>query len=132
MEDALTRIWENLGGRIGGPMTLRLFLQPAMSIFFAVRDGMRDAREGNPAYLWAVASVPSHRRELLRNGWKSVSKVFFMALLIDFVYQIRVFERVYPGELVIVALLLALVPYLLLRGPVTRITRRSVHHGHAD
>src|SRR5437773_3203730 len=32
--DVLTRIWEDLISRIGGPMSLRLFLQPAMALFF--------------------------------------------------------------------------------------------------
>ena len=39
------------------------------------------------------------------------------------VYQIIVARFVYPGEVVIVALLLAIVPYLLVRGLVTRIAR---------
>ena len=41
----------------------------------------------------------------------------------DTVYQITVLKAFYPGEAAIVALLLAFVPYLLLRGPIARITR---------
>ena len=43
MEDTLARVWEHLIGRLSGPLTFRLLLQPAMSTLFAVRDGLRDA-----------------------------------------------------------------------------------------
>ena len=42
--ETIARGWENLLGRLGGPMSFRLLMQPAMAIFFAVRAGIRDAR----------------------------------------------------------------------------------------
>jgi len=50
MEEMLTRFWENLLGRVGGPMTFRIILQPIMAAIFAVRSGLKDAKEGKPAY----------------------------------------------------------------------------------
>ena len=44
IEDFLRRTWEDLIGRIGGPMSFRLILQPAMAIFFAIRDGLKGAQ----------------------------------------------------------------------------------------
>jgi hypothetical protein len=41
----------------------------------------------------------------------------------DAIYQATVLKTFYPGEAVIVAILLAFVPYLLLRGPVARVAR---------
>ncbi len=41
----------------------------------------------------------------------------------DLIYQVIEFKTFYPGEAVIVALLLAFVPYLLLRGPCERVAR---------
>jgi len=41
----------------------------------------------------------------------------------DVIYQYLVFRWFYPGEAVIVAFVLAFVPYLLIRGPVNRIAR---------
>jgi hypothetical protein len=38
----------------------------------------------------------------------------------------KVFKTFYPGEALFTALLLAFVPYLLLRGPISRIARRFV------
>ena len=39
----------------------------------------------------------------------------------DGVYQAIVLKTFYPGEMVLVAILLAFVPYLLLRGPFARL-----------
>ena len=62
---------------------------------------------------------------MLKNGWKSVGKVFILALVLDVVYQIIEQRFVYPGEAFIVAFVLAIVPYLVLRGLVTRVARRE-------
>lgn len=132
MEEILTRFWEHLGGRVGGPMTFRLILQPSVAAFLAVREGLRDARDGRPAYLWAVATNPGERRELLREAWRSVRRIALFAVAIDLVYQLRVFGRVHPLELVLVAFLLAVVPYVLLRGPVNRVARRVRSERAAD
>ena len=121
MEEMLTRIMENLIGRVHGPMSFRLVLQPLMAIVFAIRDGRKDAREGRVPYFWAIFTSPEHRRELLREGWKSVGKIFIIAIVLDAVYQYLVARWFYPGEALVVAIALALVPYILLRGPVNRL-----------
>jgi hypothetical protein len=41
----------------------------------------------------------------------------------DAIYQHLVFKTFYPVEALFIALLLAYVPYLLIRGPVARIVR---------
>jgi hypothetical protein len=41
MEDLLSRLLENLVDRVDRPMALRFLLQPAMAIFFGIRDGFR-------------------------------------------------------------------------------------------
>ncbi len=110
-------------GRVTAPMSFRLVLQPAMAILFAVRDGLKDVREGRPPYFFSVFTDPSHRRYLLGEGFKAVARVLGFAVLMDAVYQFKVFRWVYPGEALLVALILAFVPYLLLRGPVNRIAR---------
>ena len=125
MEDMLSRFFENLVARVSGPMHFRLVLQPLMAIIFAVRDGRKDAREGRPAFFWAIFTDPGHRREMLRSGWKSVGKVFVIAIILDAVYQYIELKWFYPGEALVVALILAIVPYLLIRGPVNRLSRRK-------
>jgi hypothetical protein len=61
---------------------------------------------------------------MIKDGWKSVGKVFILALVLDIVYQIIELRFVYPGEAIIVAFVLAILPYLVLRGLVTRLARR--------
>ena len=124
MDDIWIRVVENLQDRVTGPMKFRLLLQPIMAVIFAVLSGLKDARTGKPPYFWALVTDHSHRREMVRDGWKSVGKVFVLALVLDVVYQVLVQRFVYPGEAIVVALALAIVPYLIVRGLVTRIARR--------
>lgn len=105
-------------------MNFRLLLQPAVAILLAIRAGLADARQRRPAFLWGAVTNPAYRLELLREGWKDVSKVFILAVVLDAIYQFIVLRWVYLGELLIVAPALAIVPYLLVRGPVNRIRRR--------
>ena len=123
MDELLQRILENLGARIDGPLHFRVFLQPFMALVFASLDGLKDAKAGKSAYFWSLATTPSHRKELLRDGWKSFGKIFILALVLDLIFQIKVLGTVYPGELVVVALVLAVLPYVLMRGPANRIAR---------
>jgi hypothetical protein len=124
MEDFLARVWSNLADRVGGPMTFRLILQPLMASLLAFRAGLRDAREGRPPFLWTILTDPVQRAGLLGEGWKAIARVFFLAVIMDVIYQLIVHRWAYPGEVVIVAILLAVVPYVLLRGPVNRLARR--------
>jgi hypothetical protein len=124
VQEALVRGWENVIGRPDGPMNFRLIMQPAMALFLAVRAGLRDARDGQPPYLWTILSNRDRRRELLRQGWKDVRNLFIVALALDSIYQVIVHSMIYPLELLLTATMLALVPYALLRGLVTRIARQ--------
>lgn len=125
MEALIDWVWEHLVGRIDGPLKFRLILQPVMAMIFAVRDGLRDVREGQPPYFWAIFTAPERRGELIRNGWRSVAKVFILAALMDLIYQYLVLGWLYPVASLSMAFLLAIVPYLLIRGPLNRIMRRN-------
>jgi hypothetical protein len=125
MDDIWTRIAEHLMDRVTGPMKFRLILQPIMASIFAIKAGLHDARAGRPPYFWSLFTDPAHRVDMLKEGWKGVGKVFVLALVLDVVYQIIVMRFVYPGEALITAVILAIVPYLALRGLVTRFSRKS-------
>ena len=129
MEETLGRVWENLFGRVGGPMTFRIVLQPSVAVFVAIRAGLRDARNGAPPYLWTVFTDAGRRRALLLEGCKDVGRVFVVAIILDVIYQLIAQDSVYPGELLIVATMLAVVPYVAVRGPVTRIASRRRRRG---
>jgi hypothetical protein len=120
----LIRGWMNLVARVGGPMTFRLVLQPTVATLVAIRAGLKDAREGRPAYFWTLLTVRGQRFKLLREGWRAIFKVFILAVIMDVIYELFVLGWIYPFENLLVATLLAVVPYLLTRGPVNRLTRR--------
>jgi hypothetical protein len=122
--DQVSRAWGQLAGRIEGPFVFRFVLQPAVAAFLAIRAGLADARNGRDPYLWNVLSNPLERPQLIRDGFKDVSKVFVVAVLLDLIYQLMVFGWIYPIQAVLVAALLALLPYALLRGPVTRLAAK--------
>ena len=124
MRDMLMRILMNVTDRVGGPMTFRIILQPMMAALLAILAGVKDARAGRPPYFWTILTDPSQRADLLREGWKSIARVFFLAIIMDVIYQVIVLRWVYPFEVILVAILLAVVPYLLIRGPVNRVAQR--------
>ena len=119
------RIVENLADRVSGPMKFRFILQPVMASIFAILAGLKDARAGKPPYFWALITSPGHRVDMIKDGWKSVGKIFLLALALDVGYQIFVLHFVYPGEAITVAFILAIVPYLILRGPVNRLAAKK-------
>lgn len=121
MEEMFKRLWDNLIGRFTGPMNFRLIMQPLVAAGFAIWSGIKDARAGRPAFLWTVITDPAQRSTLLRSAWKDVGKVFILAVVLDAIYQVIQLHAVHLLELLIVAPTLAFVPYILLRGPVTRV-----------
>ena len=70
--ETIARGWENFVDRLGGPMSFRFLMQPAMAIFFAVRAGIKDARQNNPTFLGCALSNPSSWRARMRLSWKDV------------------------------------------------------------
>ena len=129
MDEVLARFWTDLVDRVSGPLSFRLILQPLVATAFAIRAGLEDARAGRPLYTKTVLTHPTHHLDMLREGWRTVVKVFILAALIDIAYQWIILRWVYPFETLFVSFLLACVPYLLIRGPANRIAM-AWHLGH--
>lgn len=104
-------------------MNFRLVIQPVMASVLAIRAGLKDARDGRPPFLWAAITNRAYRPELLRQGSRDVRNVFALAVALDGVYQFIVQRGVYVLELLVVPTLLAIVPYIIIRGPVNRLAR---------
>jgi hypothetical protein len=132
MTDIFTRVWENLTGRLDGPLHFRLIIQPTVAAVLAIRAGWKDGRAGKPAFFWTLLSHSGHRRELLREGWRDLGKLLTIATILDIVYQLMVHRGVYLLELLITITCLGIIPYILIRGPVTRIARRRTPATHAN
>src|SRR5262245_38617435 len=122
--NVVTRTLQEIAERPDGPMAFRFYLQPAMAMFFAIRDGLKDARSGRHPYFWALFTDIPHRQELIRDGWKSVGKIVILAIALDVIYTLVVLHGLRPIQTVIVACLLAVIPYVIFRGPVNRIAKK--------
>lgn len=127
MEELLSRLWDDLVGRVWSPMSFRFILQPTMAILFGIKDGLRFAREGRSFLLWGGPEDPVERRAQFLATWRSIGKVFVLAMVLDVLYQLIVLHWVYPLETLIVALVLAIVPYLSVRGLVNAAMRAWRH-----
>ena len=73
----------------------------------------------------AYLTDPADRPRLFRSALKDVGKVFIVAIVLDTTYQLMVLRWLYPVQVLVVAVACAVVPYILLRGPVNRIARAS-------
>lgn len=128
-DESLGRLWSDILDRPGGPMTFRFILQPAMAIIAALRDGAHDARLGRRPYFWALlhgVRDPQGRSGRLWEGIISTARIIILGVVMDTIYQWVVFKTFYPVQAGVIAILLAFVPYLLLRGPFERLARHWV------
>ena len=120
----LGRVWSDILARPGGPMTFRFILQPAMAVIAALRDGVNDARLGRTPYVWAIirgVHSAKGRSGRLWEGIISTARILILGVVMDTAYQWLVFKTFFPVQAAVIAILLAFVPYLLLRGPIERI-----------
>jgi hypothetical protein len=125
--ETFPRAWRNLVERASGPLSFRFILQPSMAAIAAIHDGIKDVRTGRSPYFWTVvrfwtvAHTRGERVERLREGLIATSRIILLGIAMDVIYQFLEFNTFYPVEALLIAMLLAFVPYLLIRGPVTRI-----------
>lgn len=120
----LRRFWTDLVGRPDGPMSFRFLLQPVMATLAAWKDGKADAATGRSPYFWTVLTDPARRGPRLAEGMRATGQILALGVAMDLIYQAIVLHHFYPTEALVIALLLAFVPYLLLRGPFARLASR--------
>jgi phosphate/sulfate permease len=120
------RFWSEILERPGGPMTFRFILQPVMAALVAFRDGAKDARLGRVPYLLSILRGTKSRSNLIWEGIVATARILILGIVMDAIYQWLVFKTFYPAEAAMIAILLAFIPYLLLRGPMARLAKRWV------
>ena len=118
------RIWREFVEGPNAPMGFRLILQPLIATLVAIRDGLEDARTGRSPYLWTVLRDQRRRVKRLNEGLNRTARIILLAVAMDTTYQVIVLKWFDPTEAVGIALLLAFVPYLVIRGPAARLARR--------
>ena len=109
------RFWADIFERLHGPMTFRFYLQPVMAALAALPDGIRDARLGHKSFFWSTWWDKSASAGRLREGAISTARVVLLGLSMDMIYQFKVLDRFYPVEALMMAVLLAVIPYFIFR-----------------
>jgi hypothetical protein len=111
-----------LFGRFEGPLNLRLILQPCIAAIFGYLDGTKDAKAGAPPYFWSVTNMQrEERRALIKHGWSRIGKVFILAFAFDCAFQYLTTKSIAILPSVLVATILAILPYLFFRGLINRV-----------
>jgi hypothetical protein len=102
-------------------MHFRLILQPLVAIALGIRDGLKDARAGRPAFIMDLIVRPEGRKRQLKQSLQAISKPLIIAIILDAVAQSLMFGTIYPGAAVFVGVVIMAVPYSLARGLTNRI-----------
>jgi hypothetical protein len=124
--EELDRFWRNIVARPGGPMAFRFALQPTMAGIAALRDGVRDARLGRFPYTITLIRDSEGRGSLFWDGIVSTARILILCVVMDIAYQWIFLGSFHPAEAALVAILLAFVPYVLLRGLIGRVARHWI------
>ena len=74
--------------------------------------------------MWGILTQPAGRAEAFRSAVKDVGRVFVMAVIMDTAYQLIALRGLRLLQVLVVAVACAIVPYVLVRGPVTFVARR--------
>jgi hypothetical protein len=118
------RLFEDMLAGLSGPGRLRFILQPAISLFLAIRDGVRDARSGSPPFLAALLSKRTHKPTLLLSALASIRDLVAMAILGDVISQFLIFRNIHPAAALLLGPVLIVIPYAASRGLANRLVRR--------
>jgi hypothetical protein len=114
---------KELPQRFTGPGRLRFILQPMIATVLGIREGLADAKAGNPPYLFGLLVGAGRRRELLRSGAAAIGTLLAMGIILDLVFQLVVYRSVHPGAALLVGPILICFPYALSRAVTTRVAR---------
>jgi hypothetical protein len=117
------RFVDDMVARLHGPGRMRFIFQPTVAIILGARDGVKDARAGNPPFLSALVFPRTSRRELVRSGLASVRDLVAIAILLDVVSQFLIFRMVHPGAALLLGPVLIAAPYAFSRAAANRIAR---------
>ena len=114
---------EDLPKRLAGPGRFRFILQPLMAIILGILGGLADARAGRPPFLYGVLFHRDLRGELVRSGFKTVTNLLLMGILLDAVFQWVILGISHPGAALVVGPVLIVLPYALARALSNRLAR---------
>ncbi len=100
---------------LSGPGNLRFVLQPLIAILLAIRDGRNDAKSGTPAFLAEMVSGSGPRGATLKVSMKATLMPFSVAVILDSILQIVIFDVWRLQWALVVGLFLVGIPYVVVR-----------------
>ncbi len=100
---------------LSGPGNLRFVLQPLIAILLAIRDGRNDAKSGTPAFLAEMVSGSGPRGATLKVSIKATLMPFSVAVILDSILQIVIFDVWRRQWALVVGLFLVGIPYVVVR-----------------
>lgn len=120
-------IAEGIIARIVGPMSLRFVFQPLVGLLLGARDGVRDAKAGEPPFIFDLIVNRENRRIKLASLFTSLSKTIIIAVVLDLIAQYFIFGQVRITGALAVAVIILIVPYSLARAITNKvITKRKL------
>ncbi len=122
------RFVDDMVARLHGPGRLRFIFQPTAAIVLGARDGVKDARAGEPPFLWGLVFHSADRPGLLRSALVSVRDLVAVAILLDVASQFLIFRMVNPFAALLLGPVLIGLPYACSRALTNRIVRRRPPH----
>jgi hypothetical protein len=115
---------EGLDARMTGPGKFRFILQPVMSIGLGIRDGIADAKQGNPPYFIRILFKGGDKVAALKSGLKKAAFPLGLGVVLDLVFQWLIFHFLYVIPALLAGTLLVAFPYSVARGVSNRVARR--------
>ena len=110
---------------VTGPGNLRFVLQPLIAILLAIRDGRNDAKSGTPAFLAEMVSGSGPRGATLKVSMKATLMPFSVAVILDSILQIIIFDVWRLQWALVVGLFLVGIPYVVVRSISNRLFSRN-------
>jgi hypothetical protein len=118
---------QRLIAQLTGPMHVRFILQPALAIILGIRDGIHDAKEGKPAFLWDLLTNTAGCKGQLKSAVRRLLIPLIVAIVLEAIAQHLLFDQVRILRAVVLGVTIIGLPYSLARG----VTNRMVcAHGH--
>jgi len=107
---------------VGGPGTLRFFVQPAIAVLLGIIHGIRDRRQGRSPYLIALVRAGDGRGRHLREGLRAIAVPLILAVLGAYVFEYVIRQRIYVFYGLLYAVVFVAIPYFVTRALANRLS----------
>ena len=112
---------QRISERITGPFHFRLIMQPLVAVIVGIKDGSKDAKGGNPPYIFEIFTNSKGRLTILRNGFNSIFTPLLVGIVLDAIFQLIIFNKLRIIGAFLVGIILIGLPYSFSRGITNRI-----------